>query len=83
MVLQDSLFILNEDLRASLIKLRIICYELSLLRLHQIDPGTTKDMEAFVQQQVRQKKKLQTVLDSFTSKVSFCEIPNAASLLGS
>ena len=51
-MLQEDLFILNDDLRGSLIKLRRLCYELSLLRLHHIDPEVTLSMEAFVEQQV-------------------------------
>ena len=57
-ILSDELFILHEDLCPSLLKLRRLCYELSLLRLHQVDSSSTLTMEAFVSQQARQKEKV-------------------------
>ncbi|GMI17677.1 hypothetical protein TrLO_g10552 [Triparma laevis f. longispina] len=67
-ILVEELFILHQDLRPALIKLRRLCYELSLLRLHQIDPGTTLTMESFVIQQSRQKNKLQDLLQRFSER---------------
>ena len=67
-VLQDSLFILHPDLRRAILKLRRLCYELSLLRLHAIDSTATLTMEEFVGQQVRQKARLQELLVKFAEK---------------
>lgn len=69
MLLVDELFFLHPQLNESLMRLRKLCYELSLLRLHNIDPMQTLTMESFCETQLLQKQKLQRLLDSFSDKV--------------
>lgn len=67
--LQENLFVLNGDLRPTLLRVRALCLDIVEMRLCRIDPTKTYTLEQFVQAQREQVAKVAKQLHSFRTDV--------------
>ena len=65
--LEKQLFFLNPIFQRSLKRLRELCYALSVLRLHDLEPGTLYTLEAFVAKQREQQQQVEARLVDFSA----------------
>src|SRR5690242_543677 len=64
LVLSNNLFILNDNVRHSILRMRDICNEISKLRLHNI-ARHTHTMDQFLGAQLEHKEKIQEKLEGY------------------
>lgn len=68
-VLSNNLFILNDALRAAILKIRDICGEISKLSLYSIEEGAEYTLSQFMSLQAAHKERVQEKIEGYISSL--------------